>query len=601
MEPAQLGATSRIEAFLPGSAVDVLRVLGAWTVPFVMVDAADNVLFWNRGAARLYGIAENGAVGRNFTEVVGETSASPHFTVQGISTRRYEAAHRAPEGGDLPVMVTRTELQAPDGTTGALILVTDLTESKALERRLARRVAQLSVIREIAECLQSEMSLERILRSILVGATASQGLRFNRAYLLLVNEQRRTLEGRDGIGPVDADEAERIWSRLAQKDRTLRELMDEYEPIAEGALSAAQRTARRLTVSLDDTDRFLIWALSASATVHVERGKVASGAGPGPSPLVEILGVETFVVVPLKAADRPVGLLIADNAITKRAITPEDVDMLELLGLQAGHAIERTRLTDEIAREVAFLEAATLEIRKNQERLVQAERLSAIGEMAARVAHEIRNPLVAIGGFARSLLQRTPHPDETTRESLEVIVDEVRRLESIVGEVLDFSRQVPPRIGSLDLARLAREAGDLLRFELEQAGVRWEVDADERLPAAAADRNQIFQALVNVLRNAIHAMPKGGALSVRVRAIAHGLEVAVNDTGEGMPPEVLAHVFEPFYTTKPTGSGLGLTIAAQIVRDHHGELKLDSREGEGTTVTFRLPAVEGADAQDPGH
>jgi signal transduction histidine kinase len=575
MEPAQLGATSRIEAFLPGSAVDVLRVLGAWTVPFVMVDAADNVLFWNRGAARLYGIAENGAVGRNFTEVVGETSASPHFTVQGIST--------------------------PDGTTGALILVTDLTESKALERRLARRVAQLSVIREIAECLQSEMSLERILRSILVGATASQGLRFNRAYLLLVNEQRRTLEGRDGIGPVDADEAERIWSRLAQKDRTLRELMDEYEPIAEGALSAAQRTARRLTVSLDDTDRFLIWALSASATVHVERGKVASGAGPGPSPLVEILGVETFVVVPLKAADRPVGLLIADNAITKRAITPEDVDMLELLGLQAGHAIERTRLTDEIAREVAFLEAATLEIRKNQERLVQAERLSAIGEMAARVAHEIRNPLVAIGGFARSLLQRTPHPDETTRESLEVIVDEVRRLESIVGEVLDFSRQVPPRIGSLDLARLAREAGDLLRFELEQAGVRWEVDADERLPAAAADRDQIFQALVNVLRNAIHAMPKGGALSVRVRAIAHGLEVAVNDTGEGMPPEVLAHVFEPFYTTKPTGSGLGLTIAAQIVRDHHGELKLDSREGEGTTVTFRLPAVEGADAQDPGH
>jgi len=468
-------------------------------------------------------------------------------------------------------------------------------------RRLARRVAQLSVIREIAECLQSEMSLERILRSILVGATASQGLRFNRAYLLLVNEQRRTLEGRDGIGPVDADEAERIWSRLAQKDRTLRELMDEYEPIAEGALSAAQRTARRLTVSLDDTDRFLIWALSASATVHVERGKVASGAGPGPSPLVEILGVETFVVVPLKAADRPVGLLIADNAITKRAITPEDVDMLELLGLQAGHAIERTRLTDEIAREVAFLEAATLEIRKNQERLVQAERLSAIGEMAARVAHEIRNPLVAIGGFARSLLQRTPHPDETTRESLEVIVDEVRRLESIVGEVLDFSRQVPPRIGSLDLARLAREAGDLLRFELEQAGVRWEVDADERLPAAAADRDQIFQALVNVLRNAIHAMPKGGALSVRVRAIAHGLEVAVNDTGEGMPPEVLAHVFEPFYTTKPTGSGLGLTIAAQIVRDHHGELKLDSREGEGTTVTFRLPAVEGADAQDPGH
>ena len=128
------------------------------------------------------------------------------------------------------------------------------------------------------------------------------------------------------------------------------------------------------------------------------------------------------------------------------------------------------------------------------------------------------------------------------------------------------------------------------------------LEAPAHLARAAADRDQLFQALVNVLRNAIDAMPKGGRLRVRLRGLQYGIEIAVVDSGVGMSPDVLARVLEPFYTTKTNGSGLGLTIAAQIARDHHGELKLESREGEGTTVTFRLPAAtEDGDGQDPGN
>jgi signal transduction histidine kinase len=135
------------------------------------------------------------------------------------------------------------------------------------------------------------------------------------------------------------------------------------------------------------------------------------------------------------------------------------------------------------------------------------------------------------------------------------------------------------------------EAVELLRFEIEQAGVVSHLVEAEQLPDAAADRDQLFQALVNLMRNAIHAMTRGGDLTLRLTGVPHGVEVAVSDTGLGMAPEVLAHVLEPFYTTKTDGSGLGLTIAAQIVRDHGGEIKIESREGVSTTVTMRLPAA----------
>ena len=229
--------------------------------------------------------------------------------------------------------------------------------------------------------------------------------------------------------------------------------------------------------------------------------------------------------------------------------------------------------------------------------MVRSERLTAIGEMAARVAHEIRNPLVAIGGFARSLLAGRSEQDAATRESLEIIVNEVRRLENIVKEVLEFSRPVPPKIGSVSLERVAAEALELLRWELEHTAVAGRVEAPNDTPPAAADSDQIFHAVINLLRNAVHAMPQGGELVVKLRGVPHGVEMAIVDTGVGMPADVLAHAQEAFYTTKPNGSGLGLTIASQIVRDHGGEIRIDSREGEGTAVTLLLPAAkEGADA-----
>lgn len=594
---------SKFDAFFPARTDDFLRLIGAWSIPFALLDEKDTVLFWNRGAVTFYGIGDDEALGKTFGTLVEESAVVPGVPSTGARTRRYEARHRRADGVDLPVMVTRTGLPGSDTTEGAFVLVTDLTESKALERRLARRVAQLSIIREIGECLQSAMSPERILRTILVGATASMGLRFNRAFLLLVDERHGMLRGRDAIGPADAVEAQRVWSRLSVGEQTLRDLVDGYEPAAEGEEPRVLEIARLLSAKLDDETSFVVAALKANRTTRVADGRVVAGDGPSPDRIIGILDIDAFVAVPLTTDGKPVGLLLADNAITRRAITDEDVDILELLGLQAAQALSRAHLTEELARQVASLEAATRELRRNQERMVRSERLTAIGEMAARVAHEIRNPLVAIGGFARSLLLRPTEKDAATRESLEIIVNEVRRLEGIVKEVLEFSHPAPPKIGSVSLKRLAEEALDLLGWELDHAGVVGRVEEAPETPEAAADSDQIFHAVINLLRNAVHAMPQGGELIVRLRGVPYGVEMAVVDTGVGMSAEVLARAQEAFFTTKTNGSGLGLTIASQIARDHSGEIRIESREGEGTTVVLRLPALtEGdADVQDPDH
>ena len=586
----------QFEAFFPGRSDEFLRLLGAWSIPFALLDENDAVVFWNRGSVKFYGLAEIDALGKKFGDLVAEDAAVLPASAAGMRTRRYEARHRSAVGDDLPVMVTRTELPASDGTDGAFVLITDLTESKALERRLARRVAQLSIIREISECLQSAMSPERILRTILVGATASMGLRFNRAFMLLVDERHGVLRGRDAIGPADAEEAQNIWSRLSTGGRTLRELVDECDPVVEAEEPRVLELARRLSARLDDESAFLVRALNAEGTTRVSDGREVGSDAPSPFEIVDLLGIDAFVAVPLTTDGRPVGLLLADNAITRRAITDEDVAILELLGLQAAQALARTRLTEELARQVASLEAATRELRRNQERMVQSERLTAIGEMSARVAHEIRNPLVAIGGFARSLLSGKAEQDAATRESLEIIVNEVRRLESIVKEVLEFSRPAPPKIGSVALSRLAGEALDLLGWELDHAGVVGRVEEAPDTPPAAADSDQIFHAVINLLRNAVQAMPHGGELIIRLRGVPYGVEIAIVDTGDGMSTEVLSRALEPFYTTKTNGSGLGLTIASQIARDHNGEVRIESCEGEGTTVALRLPAASEGEA-----
>ena len=228
-----------------------------------------------------------------------------------------------------------------------------------------------------------------------------------------------------------------------------------------------------------------------------------------------------------------------------------------------------------------------------QTRLRRAERLATLGQVAAGIAHEIRNPLVGIGSTTSLLLDDTD-PSDGRRADLEVILQETKRLDRIVNQIIDYARPREIVALSFDMVQLVQEVTKVLDEPLmrKQATIRLAVPAGSY--AIQADRDQFKQVLLNVMQNAIEATSLGGLITVSLAQLAHGveqgLEIAVTDQGSGISPAHLPHVFEPFFTSgKPRGTGLGLAICRNILDAHGGDITLESEVGSGTTVRVWCP------------
>lgn len=227
-------------------------------------------------------------------------------------------------------------------------------------------------------------------------------------------------------------------------------------------------------------------------------------------------------------------------------------------------------------------------------RMIQSEKLSVVGQLAAGVAHEIRNPLTALKGFTQ-LLHRSA---EGNHRYYEMMLTELERINYIVGEFMVLSR--PGQLNQLVPYRLGRMLEDIVPIMESQAiltNVLIQIDEQPNVPNVMCDVNQIKQVLVNLMKNAIEAMPEGGALHIQIRAVESGdVLVEITDQGIGIPQHVIDRLGEPFYTTKQSGTGLGLTVCFKIIQAHGGVLSLSSEPGEGTVALIRLPA-EGRQAE----
>ena len=252
-----------------------------------------------------------------------------------------------------------------------------------------------------------------------------------------------------------------------------------------------------------------------------------------------------------------------------------------------------TREVNQMARSLREREA---QLRENQAALLRAEQLAAVGRVTAQVAHEVRNPLSSIGLNVELLEEAAGRAQfASAAEAAEVkamlgaITREVDRLAAVTEQYLSMAR--PQRPGALqaeDVGAVVAEVLALGRAELEQAGVVVRLEAGHGEARALADEQQLKQVLHNLLRNCREAMPSGGAVDVRTRADADGVEISVTDTGSGMAPEVKARIFEPFFTTRERGTGLGLSVSQQVMKAHGGALTCESAPGMGTTFTLRL-------------
>jgi two-component system NtrC family sensor kinase len=230
------------------------------------------------------------------------------------------------------------------------------------------------------------------------------------------------------------------------------------------------------------------------------------------------------------------------------------------------------------------------QLRATQQQLVHSEKMAAIGQLTAGIAHDVRNPLANIKGLAE-LLAEEPSLNDAAREFLSDIRGNADRANRIIGDLMKFARQSKLELTWADVRATVETVLRLTTYQIRQARVILKTDLPPRPAMALHDPQAIQQVVVNLVQNAIQAMPDGGTLRVAVGQTSDVVAIAVQDTGTGIPPENLGRIFDPFFTTKPAGegTGLGLSVSYGIVSHHGGRLNVESTVGQGTTFTILLP------------
>jgi len=262
--------------------------------------------------------------------------------------------------------------------------------------------------------------------------------------------------------------------------------------------------------------------------------------------------------------------------LSGRSYSQEDIDFLNTLANQATISIECAFIFEEL--------------RKNQERILQSERLAAIGTTTAGVAHELKNPLTYLSAVAQVLHKKWDDPK--FRESVgQMLPSEVQRMQLIIEGLLHYSRSQEPVFRPLDVTEIIEKTMALLSYDIKKNKI-FVRKVFRHTEKAKADPNRLMQVLVNVVGNAIQAMTeKGGDLMIITRNNGNKIEIAVQDSGVGVPQSLLNKIYNPFFTTKESGSGLGLMIVKKIIDEHQGNISVQSREGKGSTFTISLPQV----------
>ncbi|MEJ5378325.1 MAG: ATP-binding protein [bacterium] len=439
-------------------------------------------------------------------------------------------------------------------------------------------VRELTILYASGSAMMKATDVQRLLRVILVALTLGNGLGFNRAMLFLVNERDGVLQGRVGVGPASADDAGRIWGEMTRSQWDLHQWLEwalsQDARMTENTL--IQKVATSIRIPLDDTECVLVRALRAKGAFCLDPRENPRGIE-----LLSPLEIGTqCAMAPVVARGEALGVILVDNIYSRRPIVERDLRFLGAFASLAGLAIQNAMFFESLRQ-------AHQELQAMQQRLIQSEKLAALGEFAATMAHEIRNPLVSIGGYAR-LLQKK-HKDDYSR----IIYEEVERLEGILSRVLDFSKVSPGHREETEISSLLEECYRSVRVQLEEPRLKVRKEFTGGLPPVQCDRDQLKQVFLNLMQNALDAMSGKGTLSLRTYLASEEegtwVVAELSDTGGGIPSDILPNIFNPFFTTKNRGTGLGLAIVRRIVEMHGGRIEVDNRPGQGTTFRVKLP------------
>nr|MEE4268039.1 ATP-binding protein [Candidatus Krumholzibacteria bacterium] len=570
--------------------------------PMLLLDPAGHIVLASDGAGILLGQARADLVGRylgDYLLLPDEFRTCRDTISADHGPREMEVRHS--QGEIIPVEVRCSHFEVdpitassdPGDRAHLFLHLTDVRQREIEDQERASRLAKLSLLNQVSEALYgAHATIDQILQAVLICITAGEGLRFNRAFLLLIDQKNGVLQGEIAIGPSNADEASRIWLDLAGKPGDLFDMMTSYDRSIKKTDVAVNEIVRHMVVPLDDTEHAAIAVMKSGKALSV----TADMAEPGMATLRHWLGCQEFAMAPLTTRRGPLGVIVADNAISHAGIHALDLEFLQLFANQSAGAIENSRLYHELERRLLDLRKAHEQQKKDQTTLLRMERLSVMGETSAIVAHELRNPLVAIGGFARTLV-RNLKVDDPNRQFAKIISEEVARMEDIIHDLLDFIRPRKQMRKTVVIDQLITETVDRYLEEFAKNKIRLVNELGAGQTALNCHPGEIQQVLRNYLMNAIQVMPAGGELIVRSEVLEGGVKVSVLDSGPGFANDVAEKLFSPFFSTKASGSGLGLTICAQVLKAHGGVVGASNRTEGGADFSFILPLPKEADGE----
>jgi len=477
--------------------------------------------------------------------------------------------------------VVQSDENADPEFIGYVFDVHDLSGDGTEQHIAAER---LGVLADVSVALTSSLELNQILRIILTGATASQGLGFNRAFLFLYDQQSNSLQGHLAVGPSSAEEAGSIWANLESKRLSLGQLLEGNSGLLPQSPDPLTEHIRHLNLSLDDESR-ISQVCRSRQWANLQKESALDEITVG---LLRKLGTSQTALVPMVSKGNLQGLIMADNLITLRVISDDDVRMLQILANNAAVAMERARLYDQQLERAQELEKANQLLKESQEQIIKIEKMSVIGELTSAVAHELRNPLTVIGGFANLMLKDSP--SEIQQEYLSIIANETRRTEDVLTHLLEFHRDSQRGKVAFDFNELASRSLGLLAGRLSRPHLGIELSCHSEPLWVFGNPDQLSHAAYQLYHLVVEELLPPGKAEARTEQ--HGdltaLVIKLICPLEGR--DALMRKLRQMFSEHRPSTRLTMLVAEETIRYHGGNFGCSFTEDGMPSLYIELPS-----------
>lgn len=459
------------------------------------------------------------------------------------------------------------------------------SQIQSLASFLDTKTLQVRFLHELGSVLQSSVDIDEVLSVALTAITAGKGFGMNRAFLLLTNKERTQLKGHLAIGPRHLEEASQLWGEISQNDMDLKTLAQSFRTNKLTSERAKfQDILDVMTVDLSNSTNILVKALEEKHPVLVENAFYNPDVDPR---LSSILAVDTFLLMPLISRNRRIGIIIADNCITRRPITTDDMRSLETFSFPVAFAIERASLYDQLQVELERVTSVNAQLKEQQELIVKMEKMALVGRITSSIAHSIRNPLMVIGGFARSMLKSAAQ-DDPKRAFVESIVHETVQLESVLDEILNYSDSLYPTCDFWDINQVVETAVREVQGLLIQKNSICNFMPLSTNTLVYIDIKQISYCIRALISNDCDGR-SGEIINLSLFKHDGKIDIKIEDAGRTVSPDELETILTPFSITHDMGSGLGLALCRTMLDKQNIPLVVVAPPTGGITYIITLP------------